>query len=104
MTNLDVLSGFDAISVGVSYEVEGVAYAEYPADRADNSDLLSVFESRPGWNEDITGVRRFEDLPGAAQEYVEWVESLVGFPIVMLSVGPERAQVIPRSDLVPALT
>jgi adenylosuccinate synthase len=48
---------------------------------------------------DITGVRQYEDLPQAARDYVEWVEGLIGVPIVMLSVGPERDQVIERGPI-----
>ncbi len=55
-----------------------------------------IFSARPGWTEDITGVRRYENLPAAARGYVEWLENEVGTPIRMLSVGPDRSQVISR--------
>ena len=51
---------------------------------------------RPGWAVDITGVREYDDLPEATRDYVEWIEKLCGVPIVMLSVGPDREQVILR--------
>ena len=104
MTNLDVLSGFDEVHVATGYRHEGASLDHYPAELADVSRLEPCFEAHPGWREDITGVRSFEELPQAARDYVQWVESLIGIPIVMLSVGPEREQVIPRADLVPALT
>ena len=58
--------------------------------------LASSAKTLPGWEEDLTGVRAFEDLPAAARAYVEWLEERVGAPILMLSVGPERDQVISR--------
>ncbi len=96
MTNLDVLTSFEEIPVAVAYEARGERYAEYPASLPSLDGIEVVLEKRPGWKEDITGVRRYEDLPQAARAYVEWVEEAVGTPIVLLSVGPERDQVIPR--------
>lgn len=96
VTNLDVLSGFEEISVATRYRVDGEERTDYPSDLVDLGVVEPVFESRPGWTEDLTGVRRFEDLPAAAREYVTWLEELVGVPIVLLSVGPDREQVIPR--------
>ena len=98
MTNLDVLSGFEEVKMATSYELEsGDTVSEYPADRPDLGGVTPRFESRPGWIADITGVRQYEDLPQATRDYVEWVEDTVSCPIVMLSVGPQRDQVIPRS-------
>ncbi len=96
MTNLDVLSAFSEISVASAYELDGRAVDRYPAALASLAGVVPRYESRPGWMEDITGVRHYGDLPGAARDYVEWIETLVGVPIVLLSVGPERDQVIPR--------
>jgi adenylosuccinate synthase len=97
MTNLDVLSGFERIRVGVGYRTGSQRWSEYPAELATIEGLEVQYEERTGWREDLTGVRRFEDLPAAARAYVEWVEAQVGVPIVMLSVGPERDQIIPRA-------
>ncbi len=55
-----------------------------------------IYESLPGWNADITGVRSFEELPAAAQRYVERVEELAGVPVTMVSVGPERSATFSR--------
>ena len=55
------------------------------------------YERRPGWKTDIAHVRRDADLPRAARDYVEWIEERIGIPIEMLSVGPERDAVIPRT-------
>jgi adenylosuccinate synthase len=98
MTNLDVLTGFDEIGVAVRYRIEGREVRDFPADLPSLERIAPVYEMHSAWTEDITGVRRFEDLPRRAREYVERVEREVGVPIAMLSVGPERSQVIPRAS------
>jgi len=99
LTNLDVLSVFDEIPVAVSYDVPGQRgpVEAYPAHLASLDGVTPRFERKPGWKVDISRVRRFADLPAAARSYVEWVERGLGVPIEMLSVGPEREAVIPRS-------
>jgi len=102
MTKLDVLSDFEEIRVATSYDVPSLGQKElrdYPATLARLDDVEARYESHPGWMADITQVRQYEDLPRAARDYVEWVEGLIGVPIVMLSVGPERDQVIPRGKI-----
>jgi adenylosuccinate synthase len=58
-----------------------------------------IYETFPGWSEDLTGVREFDDLPENARRYVEMVETLVEVPIAFISVGPGRDQTIMRRDL-----
>ena len=96
LTKLDVLSAFEEVSVAVAYEVGGRRFEEYPAALGALDAVRPVYESLPGWMEDITGVRHYEDLPQLARDYVTWLEERVGAPIVLISVGPERDQVIPR--------
>jgi len=96
MTNLDVLTGFGSIEVAVGYRIDGRETRSWPADLASIERVEPLYESHASWTEDITGVRSFDDLPRAARDYVERVEREVGAPILMLSVGPERSQVIPR--------
>jgi adenylosuccinate synthase len=96
LTNLDVLSGFKTLKVGVAYEVDGKVYDEYPAHLPTLEGMRPHLHSLTGWDENIENVRRWEDLPERAREYVEWLEKQISIPIVMLSVGPERDQVIPR--------
>ncbi len=98
MTNLDVLSGFDEIPVCIGYEYDDRGDRDpgiYPGHLACLDGVRPIIEMRPGWKEDITAVRHFMDLPEAARGYVEWLETSVGTPIDLLSVGPERDQVIP---------
>ncbi|MCC7012613.1 MAG: adenylosuccinate synthase [Planctomycetes bacterium] len=103
MTNLDVLDGFDEIRVATGYEVAGRSYQEWPGALVDLSEVRVRYESARGWKTDITKIRSYDDLPELAKRYVEWVERLVGVKIVMLSVGPERDQIIPREGLAAAL-
>ena len=98
MTNLDVLTGFDEIACAVRYRVNGRETRAWPAELHSIDAARPVYQSHRAWSEDITGVRKFGDLPRAAREYVEALEREVGVPIVMLSVGPERSQVIPRGS------
>ena len=53
-----------------------------------------MYETLPGWSEDITGCRTFDDLPAAARRYVDVIQQLVGLPVSVVSVGPDRAQTI----------
>lgn len=94
MTNLDVLTGFPELKVAVAYNMGGERLEAYPAGQ-DLTGIEPVYESLPGWTEDVTGVRKYEDLPQNARNYVEWVQKLVGAKVLMLSVGPDREQVIP---------
>ncbi len=99
VTNLDVLSAFDEIRVATSYDIPAKGkelVRDFPAALGNLDEVVPHYETCPGWLADITGVRRYDELPHAARHYVEWLERLVGFPIVMLSVGPERDQVVPR--------
>lgn len=96
VTNLDVLTGFDEVQVAVEYTLDGLACRQWPAHLANVERVQAQYKRFPGWSQDITAVRRFEDLPREAREYVQWLETELAVPIVMLSVGPERQQVIPR--------
>ena len=96
VTNLDVLSGFEELQVGVTYEIGGKTWEQVPVEVARLDDVRVTYRSFSGWNEDISSARSFEDLPDATRGYVEALEGLIGRPISMLSVGPERDQVISR--------
>ncbi len=91
--HLDVLSGLEEIQVCTAYRTaDGTAITHFPPDMAFRSDLEPVYETLPGWTEDISAVRRFEELPKNAQEYVKRIEEWVGVPIATVSVGPGREQ------------
>jgi adenylosuccinate synthase len=95
ITRLDILDAFDRIKVCVAYQTDGVVSEEFPTSAARLAAARPVYEELPGWLTDTSGVRRFEDLPPNAQRYVRRLEELIGRPVSLVSVGPERNQVIP---------
>jgi adenylosuccinate synthase len=94
VTRLDVLDAFPVIRVCTAYQVDGALLRTFPASTTVLNRCTPVYEDWPGWNTPIGGVRRFEDLPAAAQRYVRRLEELLGCPVDMISVGPERDQAI----------
>jgi adenylosuccinate synthase len=90
LTKLDVLTGFEQIPVCVAYEVDGVRHDEIPMTQTDFHHATPVYEQFPGWTEDISGCKSFEDLPKNAQAYVKALEEMSGAPISAIGVGPER--------------
>ena len=100
LTKLDVLTGLKEIPVCVAYDVEGRVFDEVPVNQTDFHHAKPVLEMFPGWSEDISGCRTFEDLPQAAQDYVLALERMSGTRISVIGVGPARDAVIVRHDLV----
>jgi adenylosuccinate synthase len=96
MTNLDVLTGFQEIAVGVAYRRGSQRWTDYPAHLPTLDGIEVELVRLPTWTEDITDMRQYEELPENTRRYVEWVEKEVGHPVRMLSVGPDREQVISR--------
>ncbi|WP_440100278.1 adenylosuccinate synthase [Streptosporangium sp. H16] len=94
LTKLDVLSGLDTIPVCVAYEVDGVRHDEIPMTQTDFHHAKPVYEEFPGWKEDITGARSFEDLPANAQAYVKALEEMSGARISAVGVGPGRTETL----------
>jgi adenylosuccinate synthase len=101
VTNLDVLTGFPEISAAVRYRIGSGEVRDWPAHLPAIDAARPVYQTHPGWTEDLTGVRQYQDLPAAARSYVEFLEREVGAPVLMISVGPERDQVIQRGRIQP---
>ncbi len=91
---LDVLSGFEELYICESYEINGKVTRDMPSRCEDLAGAKPVLRRIEGWTEDITGIRRFEDLPKAAQNYVNTASELIGSPASIVSVGPDREQTI----------
>jgi adenylosuccinate synthase len=100
LTKLDVLTGLAEIPVCVAYSVDGVRVDEMPVSQSDFHHAVPIYENFPGWTEDITGVRTFEELPQAAQDYVLALESLSGSRMSAIGVGPDREAIVVRHDLI----
>ncbi|WP_119065285.1 adenylosuccinate synthase [Aggregatilinea lenta] len=96
LTKLDVLSGLDTLHIATAYDTAQERVTSLPLDTATAESVTPVYEALPGWHTDISRVRRFKDLPANAQRYVERIEALVGAPVSVVSVGPEREQAIVR--------
>lgn len=91
---LDVLSGLRELKVATAYEEDGRRRDWFPADAATLAGCRPVYETLPGWDEDITGCRKWRDLPANARSYVERLAGVMGVPIRHVSVGPDRAQTL----------
>ena len=96
-TVLDDLGYLDEIPVCVAYELDGKEITEFPVTR-DLKRCKPVYKVFKGWKSDIRGIRRFEDLPQEAQDYVNFIESQIGYPITMVSNGPGRDDIIYRKS------
>jgi adenylosuccinate synthase len=92
---LDVLSGLDELKVCTAYDLDGERRTTFPSDSFLLERCRPVYESLPGWKEDLTAARSARDLPAAARRYVDRIAELVGLPVSIVSVGPDRAQTIP---------
>src|SRR6185503_15566045 len=90
MTLLDVLSGLDHVLICTGYKHRGVRLDYFRADVDVLAEVEPVYETLPGWRGNITGARRWEELPPEAQQYVKRIEQLLGAPVKMVSIGPER--------------
>ncbi len=94
LTRLDVLDQFDTIKVCTAYRISSRTVETMPASGLDLARAEPIYEELPGWRSETAGVRRFEDLPEAAQGYVQFIEEKLGVPLCLISVGPEREQAI----------
>ena len=99
LTKLDVLTGFAEIPVCVAYEVDGVRFDEMPVNQSDFHHATPIYETFPGWTEDISTARTFDDLPVNAQNYVRAIESMSGARFSAIGVGPARDEIIAIHDL-----
>ena len=95
LTKLDVLSYLDKIPVCEAYELDGERTEEFPFPSRLN-DAKPIITYMEGWKQDISGIRKWEDLPETARKYVEYLEAQIGCPIGYVSVGPERDSIILR--------
>ena len=102
LTKVDVLTGIKEIPVCVAYDVDGARTEEIPVSQSDFHHAKPIYETFPGWDEDITGAKTFEDLPQNAQAYVLALEKLSGTRISAIGVGPDRNATIVRHDLLRA--
>jgi len=94
ITKLDVLSGLKEIKVCTAYEIDGEKTSDFPLEPSKLEKAKPVYETLPGWEGDITGCRKMEELPEQAREYIRYIEKRLGVPVKIVSVGPKREQTI----------
>lgn len=96
LTKLDILSGLDTLRIAVAYTHKGVKIDDLPQDSDMLAECEPVYEDVAGWHEDVRNCRAFTDLPPNAQAYIARIEELVGARVSIVSVGPEREQMVAR--------
>jgi len=99
LVHLDTLGGLERVRIASAYECRGRRVERLPHAAHELAACRPIYEDLPGWDEDISTLKRFEDLPENARNYVRRVEALVGVPVQMLSIGPDRAQTIALDDV-----
>jgi adenylosuccinate synthase len=98
VTKLDVLTGLKTLKIGVAYELDGKKVESMPASLKRLSRCVPVYEEMPGWQEDITSARKWNDLPAAARNYLKRIEEVIEVPFSIISVGPGREESIILKD------
>ena len=94
ITKLDVLSGLKELHVCTAYRYDGKETSRFPSEIETLERVEPVYTTLPGWEEDITGIDRYEDLPATAQSYLQFIARETGVKISMISTGPKRSQTI----------
>jgi len=96
ITKLDILSRFEALKVCVAYELDGEQVEAHPTDLTVLARCRPIYETLPGWGQDISGTRTFADLPKQARDYVRYIEERIGVRAAYIGVGPGRVQTLCR--------
>ncbi len=96
ITKMDILSGLETVRICTGYRADGETYQTLPLGPANLTPYKPIYEEFPGWEEDLTGIQRWQELPAAAQGYIRRIEELSGVPVRLISVGPERTQIVHR--------
>ena len=99
MMLLDVLTGIETLKICVAYKLDGQVIHALPSTISELERVEPVYETMPGWHEDITNVTSFEELPVNCQNYLRRISELIHTPIAMFSVGPDRTQTIILEEL-----
>jgi adenylosuccinate synthase len=94
LTKMDVLSGLKTLQICNAYELDGKRITELPGDYEDLARVKPLYETLPGWDEKLAGVRTFEELPENARRYVRRVEEICGVPVTCISVGADRGETV----------
>lgn len=96
LMHLDTLAGLKELKICKEYKIDGKKTSFFPSNIETLAKAECVYETLPGWNEDISQVKSFEKLPQTVQNYIKTVEKCTGAPVKMISIGPKRSQIIYR--------
>ncbi len=91
-----MLSGFDEVKIAVAYELDGHRIEDFPSDQERLCRCRPIYQTLPGWAEDVTAIKSYDALPGNARRFIETVEAYLGVPITMVSTGRRRDQTLFR--------
>ncbi|MFO1064236.1 MAG: adenylosuccinate synthase [Pirellulales bacterium] len=91
---MDVLGHLDEIKVCVAYDIKGKRVTNFPCNASELRDAKPIYETLPGWKKDVTGVRHVDEFPAEAKSYLKRISELIGVPVKIISVGPDREQTI----------
>jgi adenylosuccinate synthase len=94
ITKLDILSGFETLKLCVAYQQDGKTLTDLPFGPSNLEGYQPLYEEFPGWAEDVSSIRAWDDLPQAAKGYLDAIARLAGVPVRLVSVGPEREQIV----------
>ena len=94
INKLDILSGFDEIKICTAYDIDGKVTEDFPMTLAEAERAKPVYETMPGWSEDVSGLTSIDQFPDNARRYIERIEALAEVPAALLSVGPGREETI----------
>ena len=96
LLHMDTLAGLKELQVCRAYEIDGQEKTFFPANIDRLAKAKPIYETLPGWDENLRGITTFDELPDTAKAYVRHVEEIVGRPVGMVGVGPKRSQTIVR--------
>lgn len=99
ITKLDVLDGLDEIKICIGYEHNGNTIQDFPPEIKTLQECSPVYESHPGWKQDISSITKFEELPENTKKYLARIEQLSGVPVKIISVGPGREATIIKENI-----
>ena len=99
ITKLDVLTGLEKLRICTGYRLDGELVRTRPITLRDISRCKPVYEELPGWDQDISGARKVDQLPQNTKRYLSFIEEMTGLPISIISVGPSRDQTIVAEDI-----
>lgn len=99
ITRLDILTGIKELNICTGYRYQGQVFTEFPTSLRVLAACEPIYETLPGWTEDITGVRSFEELPVNTQHYIQKISEVTGVPVAIFSIGPNRDQTVPMMEI-----